>query len=218
MISEDGLAAQRETMVRQQLAARGIHDERVLAAMRAVPRHAFVPRREIPYAYEDRPLRIGKGQTISQPYMVALMTQLLELQGHEKVLEIGTGSGYQAAILGGMAAEVHTIERHVELAEGAELILASMGIKNVHVHIGDGSLGWPDAAYYDAIVATASAPKAPQAVLEQLATGGRLVLPVGDARRQLLQRWLRTADGLEFEDMIPVAFVPLIGEQGWDLH
>lgn len=218
MVSEERLAAEREAMVRHQLAGRDIYDERVLDAMRAVPRHAFVPRGEVSFAYEDRPLRIAKGQTISQPYMVALMTQLLELRGKEKVLEIGTGSGYQAAILASLAAEVHTIERHDELAEGARAALSSLEFDNVHVHVGDGSLGWTDAAPYDAIVATASAPKTPQALLDQLALGGRLVLPVGDARRQVLQLWQNGPAGLDHDNVVPVAFVPLIGEQGWDLR
>jgi protein-L-isoaspartate(D-aspartate) O-methyltransferase len=205
----------RERMVHRQLAARDIHDERVLAAARAVPRHRFVPRSEQRYAYEDRPLRIGRGQTISQPYIVALMTQLLELQGDERVLEIGTGSGYQAALLAHLTAEVHSIERHAPLAERAAGVLADLGMDNVQVHVGDGSLGWPDAAPYNAIIATASAPRAPQAMLDQLADGGRLVLPVGAGTRQSLQRWRRKGETFTHEDIVPVAFVPLIGEQGW---
>lgn len=207
--------ALREQMVSQQLAARDISDQRVLDAVRALPRHRFVPRSEQRHAYEDRPLRIGRGQTISQPYIVALMTQLLGLEGHERVLEIGTGSGYQAALLAHLAAEVHTIERHASLAERAAVVLDQLGLDNVHIHIGDGSLGWPEAAPYDAIIATAAAPRAPQALLDQLADGGRLVLPVGAGTRQSLQVWRRDGDTLTHEDIVPVAFVPLIGEQGW---
>ena len=143
------------------------------------------------------------------------MTQLLELEGHERVLEIGTGSGYQAALLAHLAAEVHTIERHASLAERAGQVLAELALDNVHIHIGDGSLGWPDAAPYDAIIATAAAPRAPQALLDQLADGGRLVLPVGAGTRQTLQRWRRDGDQFTHEDIFPVAFVPMIGEQGW---
>lgn len=213
--AEQRFAAQREDMVRRQLASRNIRDPRVLDAFRAVPRHRFVPRRERHFAYEDRPLRIGQGQTISQPYIVALMTQLLELSGDERVLEIGTGSGYQAALLAHLAAEVHTIERHSELAESAQAVLADLGLDNVHIHVGDGSLGWPEAAPYEAIVATAAAPSAPQPLLDQLADGGRLVLPVGDGRRQVLQRWRKEGERFEHDDVAPVAFVPLIGKAGW---
>jgi protein-L-isoaspartate(D-aspartate) O-methyltransferase len=215
MFRRPDFEALREQMVRRQLAARDIHDERVLAATRAVPRQRFVPRSGQRHAYEDRPLGIGRGQTISQPYIVALMTQLLELQGDERVLEIGTGSGYQAALLAQLAAEVYTIERHAPLAERATGVLAELGMNNVQVHVGDGSLGWPDAAPYNAIIATAAAPRAPQALLDQLADGGRLVLPVGAGTSQILQRWRRKGEIFTHEDIVPVAFVPLIGEQGW---
>lgn len=215
MDRRDDFDQQRETMVQRQLAARDIQDPRVLSAVRAVPRHRFVPPAEQRYAYEDRPLRIGSGQTISQPYIVALMTQLLELKGEERVLEIGTGSGYQAALLAHLAAEVHSVERHASLAEGAAAVLADLGLDNIYVHVGDGSLGWPAAAPYDAIIATASAPRAPQALLDQLADGGRLVLPVGAGMRQVLQRWRRAGAEVSHENVVPVAFVPLIGEQGW---
>lgn len=215
MDAEEDFAALRQAMVEEQLVGRGIHDGRLLDAMRAVPRHQFVPRQEQIYAYQDRPLPIGQGQTISQPYIVALMTELLLLKPEDRVLEIGTGSGYQAAILGQLAGEVHTIERHAELAKRAKRVLRGIDADHIHVHVGDGSLGWPEAAPYDAILATASAPSAPQPLLEQLAPGGKLVLPVGGARQQYLQRWTRTEGGFRYDDVTPVAFVPLIGEHGW---
>jgi protein-L-isoaspartate(D-aspartate) O-methyltransferase len=215
MGAESDFVALRQAMVDGQLADRGIRDPRVLNAMLTVPRHLFVPQTERIYAYQDRPLPIGQNQTISQPYIVALMTELLLLQEDDKVLEIGTGSGYQAAILGQLAGEVHTIERHADLAALAGSLLQEIGADNVQVYIGDGSLGWPQSAPYDAILATASAPSAPQPLLEQLAVGGRLVLPVGGARQQTLQRWVRNEGGFDHEDITPVAFVPLIGEHGW---
>jgi protein-L-isoaspartate(D-aspartate) O-methyltransferase len=215
MGAETDFVALRQAMIEGQLADRGIRDPRVLNAMLTVPRHLFVPQTERIYAYQDRPLPIGQNQTISQPYIVALMTELLLLQEGDKVLEIGTGSGYQATVLGQLAGEVHTIERHADLAALAESLLREIGADNVQVHIGDGSLGWPQSAPYDAILATASAPSAPQPLLEQLAVGGRLVLPVGGVRQQTLQRWVRNEDGFDHEDVTPVAFVPLIGEHGW---
>jgi protein-L-isoaspartate(D-aspartate) O-methyltransferase len=215
MGAETDFVALRQAMIEGQLADRGIRDPRVLNAMLTVPRHLFVPQTERIYAYQDRPLPIGQNQTISQPYIVALMTELLLLQEGDKVLEIGTGSGYQATVLGQLAGEVHTIERHADLAALAESLLREIGADNVQVHIGDGSLGWPQSAPYDAILATASAPSAPQPLLEQLAVGGRLVLPVGGVRQQTLQRWVRNEDGFDHEDVTPVAFVPLIGEYGW---
>src|SRR3990172_7954468 len=215
MGAETDFVALRQAMIEGQLADRGIRDQRVLNAMLTVPRHLFVPQTERIYAYQDRPLPIGQNQTISQPYIVALMTELLLLQEDDKVLEIGTGSGYQAAVLGQVAGEVITIEGHADLAALAESLLREIGADNVQVHIGDGSLGWPQSAPYDAILATASAPSAPQPLLEQLAVGGRLVLPVGGARQQTLQRWVRNEGGFDHEDITPVAFVPLIGEHGW---
>ena len=215
MGAETDFVALRQAMIEGQLADRGIRDQRVLNAMLTVPRHLFVPQTERIYAYQDRPLPIGQNQTISQPYIVALMTELLLLQADAKVLEIGTGSGYQAAVLGQLAGEVHTIERHADLAALAGSLLQEIGADKVQVHIGDGSLGWPRSAPYDAILATASAPSAPQPLLEQLAVGGRLVLPVGGVRQQTLQRWVRNEGGFDHEDITPVAFVPLIGEHGW---
>ncbi len=202
-------------MVREDLAGRGIVDQRVLEAMRAIPRHLFVPPRYRPQAYADSPLPIGNNQTISQPYIVALMTQLLRLQGGERVLEVGTGSGYQAAVLATLAGEVHTVERHSRLAEIARQRLGRLEYKNVHVHIGDGSRGWPPAAPYDGILVTAAAPRVPAILLEQLATGGRLVIPVGGSKGQTLERWTRFEDHYQDEAIAPVAFVPLLGEFGW---
>lgn len=206
---------ERIRMVDEQLRRRGIHEPRLLQAMLKVPRHRFVPPEHRHLAYVDGPLPIGAGQTISQPYIVALMTQLLLLEGEEKVLEVGTGSGYQAAILGELAREVHTIERHAELAERARSLLQELGYTNVQVHIGDGSLGLAEYAPYQAILVTAAAPKAPPALLEQLADGGRLVIPVGGQWGQMLERWTRRGAHYEQEEFVPVAFVPLRGEAGW---
>jgi protein-L-isoaspartate(D-aspartate) O-methyltransferase len=201
--------------VRTQLAERGIRDARVLDAMHAVPRHEFVPEGLRQDAYEDHPLPIGEGQTISQPYIVALMTSLAALQGDENVLEIGTGSGYQAAVLACLARTVHTIERHPALSMWAASTLADLGYKNVSVHQGDGSSGWPEAAPYQAILVTAAAPRPPQPLLDQLAEDGRLIIPVGERRTQDLQVWRREGGHFSWEAIIPVAFVPMRGELGW---
>lgn len=206
----------RERMVAEQVAGRGIQSPGVLAAMRDIPRHEFVPQEYRPRAYEDRPLPIGHYQTISQPYIVALMTQLLALTGEEKALEIGTGSGYQAAILGRLARQVHTIERIPDLARLAARVLSDLGFENVHVHTGDGSLGLPELAPFDRILVTAGAPAAPRCLLEQLIDGGRMVIPVGGRGEQRLEVWERTGAGFGSEIILPVAFVPLIGEQGWE--
>lgn len=213
--SQDAYAAERERMVRQQLANRGIRDPRVLDAMRQVPRHRFVPREELAYAYADGPLPIGSGQTISQPYIVALMTQMLALQGGETVLEVGTGSGYQAAVLAQLVRQVYTVERHASLAENARQVLQELGIGNVEVLLGDGSCGLAAHAPYQAILVTAAAPEVPRPLLDQLADGGRLVLPVGGRGSQLLVRWEREGEKFHEESGIPVAFVPLRGEYGW---
>ena len=215
-MTSEAYAAERERMVRQQLAGRGIRDPRLLDAMRQVPRHRFVPPDELAYAYADGPLPIGSGQTISQPYIVALMTQMLELQGGETVLEIGTGSGYQAAVLAQLARQVYTVERHAELAENARRVLSELGISNVEVLTADGSCGWELHAPYQAILVTAAAPEVPRPLLDQLAEGGRLVLPVGGRGTQILQRWERQGEAFECEEGIPVAFVPLRGEYGWE--
>ena len=202
-------------MVRIQIASRGVDDERVLAAMRAVPRHRFVPKHMLGAAYRDSPLPIGQGQTISQPYIVAFMTAELRLTGSEKVLEIGTGSGYQAAILGQLAAQVITVERLPALAEEAGALLAELGYDNVHVKVGDGSRGWPDQAPYDVVIVTAAAPEVPEPLQWQLADGGHLLAPVGPRWTQQLVRVRRTGDAFHTESLLGVAFVPLIGEHGW---
>lgn len=204
-----------QRMVREQLAGRDITDERVLDAFYAVPRHRFVPEEYRHMAYADGPLPIGYGQTISQPYIVALMTELLELLGDERVLEVGTGSGYQAAILAQLAGEVHTIERHAALAGRAEKTLAELGMRNVNVHIGDGSLGLATFAPYSGIIVAAAAPRAPQPLLEQLCDNGRLVIPVGSRSGQTLERWRREGEKYRRERITAVAFVPLRGEHGW---
>ena len=205
----------RRRMVQTQIADRGVGDKRVLAAMRTIPRHAFLSKELWAEAYQDKPLPIGYGQTISQPYMVGLMSSLLELQGTEKVLEIGTGSGYQAAVLGALAAEVHSVERIPELAAAAQQKLAALHFDNVTVHVGDGSLGWPEAAPYDGILVTAGAPAFPPDLPEQLRDGGRLVIPVGDHWRQILMVWIKKGEGFEKKEILPVVFVPLKGAQGW---
>ncbi|NPA26072.1 MAG: protein-L-isoaspartate(D-aspartate) O-methyltransferase [Chloroflexi bacterium] len=205
-----------ERMVQEQIVARGVRHPRVLAAMRAIPRHWFVRPEDQAWAYRDGPLPIGYGQTISQPYIIARMLELLDPKPHEKVLEVGTGSGYQAALLGLLADEVHTVERIPELAAQAAERLARLGLDNVHVHVADGTLGWPQAAPYDGILVAAAAPQVPQALLAQLADGGRLVIPVGHRHGQVIERWTRQGDTFLRETFDPVAFVPLIGQEGWD--
>ena len=207
----------RERMVKRQLEARGITDPLVLAAMRKVPRHLFVAEHLVGQAYDDRPLPIGSRQTISQPFVVALMTQALGLKGGERVLEIGSGSGYAAAVLAEIATEVYSIERIEDLATSAEKRLAELGYENVNVKCGDGTLGWPEAAPFDGIVVTAGGPRAPEALMEQLALGGHLVIPIEEKwGAQALTRITREGEDVyETEDLGGVAFVPLIGEQGW---
>jgi protein-L-isoaspartate(D-aspartate) O-methyltransferase len=194
------------------LRIQGIHDARVLAAMASVPRERFVNAETADWAYEDRALSIDCGQTISQPYIVALMTEALELTGSERVLEIGTGSGYQTAILSRLAAEVFTIERHPELAHKAQHALAKFGASNVRFHIGDGSIGWPDAAPFDRVIVTAAAQEFPATLWAQLAPNGILVAPVGDSERQLLQAWSKTPHGPEARPLCECRFVPLVSE------
>ncbi len=202
-------------MVADQIERRGLRNPRLLKAFRSVPRHEFVPEEFRYRAYDDGPLPIGLGQTISQPYIVALMTSLLDLSGDETVLEVGAGSGYQAAILAVMARQVFTIERLPELAERAKTTLARLGYHNATVLCADGSLGWPEAAPYQAILVTAAAATLPQPLADQLAKGGRLVLPVGDYYGQTLQLWTREPGGMVHENIIPVSFVPLRGKYGW---
>ncbi len=206
----------REAMVAAQLQARGIDDPRVLGAFREIPRSHFCPpQTPMSEVYGDFPLALGRGQTISQPYMVALMTSLLELRGEERVLEIGTGSGYQAAILGCLAARVDSVERIPELAETAQAALRGLCLDNVHVRVGDGTLGWPRNAPYEAVLITAAAPEPPASLLGQLADGGRMVLPVGSRASQRLLRLRRRRGRIEREWHDLCVFVPLIGEQGW---
>ena len=213
----DEFESERKRMVAEQIRGRGLHDPRLLAAFESVPRHLFVPEKYHHLAYADGPLPIGHGQTISQPYIVALMTHLLELTGDERVLEVGTGSGYQAAILSRLAGEVHTVEIVPELAKQAEKVLCETGCANVHVHLADGSLGWPDAAPYDAILVAAAAPSAPQPLLDQLADGGRMVIPVGGQGYQELEVWRREGEKFKSRRVVAVAFVPLRGEYGWKM-
>jgi protein-L-isoaspartate(D-aspartate) O-methyltransferase len=201
----------RETMIEEQLVPRGIHDKRVLDAMRRLPRHLFVPETLRARAYEDRALPIGWQQTISQPYMVAWMVSALALRGDERVLEVGTGSGYAAALLGRLAREVHTVEIIPALAREAEKRLASLGLENVHVHDSDGSLGWPAAAPYDAIIAAAASPGIPPILVEQLRIGGRLVLPLRENGQDVLVIGERRREGLVHRTLGACAFVPLTG-------
>jgi len=207
----DPFATVRFRMVQQQIQRRGVIDPRVLEAMRRVPRHRFVPEEMAPYAYEDEPLPIGHGQTISQPYIVAYMTEALRLTGGERVLEIGTGSGYQAAILAELAADVYTIEIVKPLAEEAKSILEKLNYKNIHFLCGDGYGGWPSAAPFDAIMVTAAPADVPMPLFDQLREGGRLVLPVGELWQELVL--ITKKDGkMDRRSLIPVRFVPMTGE------
>jgi protein-L-isoaspartate(D-aspartate) O-methyltransferase len=208
-------AERREHMVLHQLAERGIQDIRVLEAMGEVPRERFVAGDVRHLAYEDCALPIAEGQTISQPYMVAAMCEALQLRGPETVLEIGTGSGYAAAVLSRLARRVVSIERHPALAERAAALLRDLGYTNVEVHLGDGSRGWSAAAPYDAITVAAGAPTVPDALTAQLRDGGRLLIPVGEPRQQVLLRLTRNGHRLFKEELMPCVFVPLIGAQGW---
>ena len=205
----------RARMVDEQLVGRGIRDPRVLMAFREIPRHLFVPESTRDWAYKDGPLPIGHGQTISQPYIVALMTEVLELKGTEKVLEIGTGSGYQAAILSRLVSQVITIERIAELADIARVVLNRLSIGNVTVCHGNGTLGHPEGSPFDGIIVTAGAPDVPEPLIEQLSDGGRLVLPVGDRLIQTLVKITKSADTIRRESLGGCAFVPLIGSAAW---
>ena len=215
--TELSFARQRQRMVESQIEARGIRNARVLTAMETVPREEFVPEDLRGEAYEDGPLPIGQGQTISQPLTVAFMAQALQLLGGEKVLEIGTGSGYGAAVLSRLAKEVHTVERLPELAAAAKERLARLGFANVQVHVGDGSLGWPEQAPYQAICVTAAPATLPKTLQAQLADGGRLVIPVGDSRRgQQMMRYTLLGGELLVENLGEFSFVPLIEDHGLD--
>jgi protein-L-isoaspartate(D-aspartate) O-methyltransferase len=215
---EPSMEQQREEMVERQIAGRGIHDPRVLAAMRQVPREAFVARDQARFAYDDGPLPLLAGQTISQPYVVALMIQQLSIGAEDRVLEIGTGSGYAAAIISRMAADVYTVERIESLVDLSRQNLKALGYDNVLVHLGDGTLGWPEHAPYDAIIVAAGGPEVPQSLKEQLAIGGRLIIPVGSEQRaqRLIKVTRETAEQYTQETLSHVRFVPLIGKQGWE--
>jgi protein-L-isoaspartate(D-aspartate) O-methyltransferase len=215
MMTDDEFALARMRMVEEQIIARGIRDPRVLAVMGCVPRHCFIPPDDLAWAYSDGPLPIGHGQTISQPYIVALMTELLEVEPSDRVLEVGSGSGYQAAVLGELAAVIHTVEVIPELARQAEKNLAGLGYIHIHVHTGDGSPGWPEAAPYDRILVAAAAPETPQALLDQLTEGGQMVIPVGNRSVQQLEVWRRTGEEFSHQKSVEVCFVPLRGRFGW---
>lgn len=208
-------SALREAMVRTQLIPRGIKDTRVLEVMSRVPRHIFVDSSIQNSAYDDMALPTADGQTISQPYMVAVMTELLELRGSEKILEIGTGSGYQAAILAELSREVYTVERFPDLADKAGERLAMLSYKNIFIKTGDGTLGWPEEAPFDRIIVTAGSPAVPEPLIEQLRSGGILIVPVGDRYSQRLLKIKQTGEGPIKEFHTPCVFVPLVGKFGW---
>jgi len=214
-MTEDEYAAARNYMVDTQIKARGITDPRVLMAMRRVPRHKFIPQHLCDQAYNDYPLPIGEDQTISQPYIVALMTEILEPRETDRVLELGTGSGYQAAVLAELVAAVYSIDRMANLSDRAQQVLTDLGYTNIHLKVGDGTLGWPEEAPFDAILVTAGAPQVPRPLLEQLALNGRLVIPVGDQYSQTLTLARHTKDGVKFEYHGGCRFVRLIGKYGW---
>jgi protein-L-isoaspartate(D-aspartate) O-methyltransferase len=205
----------RERMVETQIKARGLKDERVLKAMLKVPRHLFVDEALRDQSYGDFPLPIGEGQTISQPYIVALMTEALELKGNERVLEIGTGSGYQTAILAELALWVYTIERFPTLLERAKKVLKELGYKNISFKLDDGTLGWKEAAPFDAIIVTAASPDIPPPLVEQLAEGGRMVIPIGDEFSQTLIKGVKRGGKLHTKALEPVRFVKLVGAYGF---
>jgi protein-L-isoaspartate(D-aspartate) O-methyltransferase len=205
----------RKLMVEEQLIPRGIKDKAVLDAMLKVPRHVFVPWRLKHAAYDDRPLPIGEEQTISQPYMVAVMTELLELNSNSKVLEIGTGSGYQTAVIAEIAKEVYTVERIEKLSDKAKDILIKLGYKNIHFKVGDGTLGWEEFAPYNGILVTAAAPYVPETFKEQLSDNGKIVIPVGEKFTQKLLVVRKKGSTFFTEEKFFCAFVPLIGKEGW---
>ncbi|MEO0136425.1 MAG: protein-L-isoaspartate(D-aspartate) O-methyltransferase [candidate division WOR-3 bacterium] len=203
-------------MVKEQIIGRGVKDERVIDAMLRVPRHLFVDKTYYHQAYNDYPLPIGEGQTISQPYMVAVMTELLELKGSESVLEVGTGSGYQTAILALLCARVFTIERIPELSFRARKVLNDLGFNNINFLIGDGSVGWPDYAPYDGIIVTAGAPDVPKSLIDQLADKGRLVIPIGGEYFQTLNVIKKHKGVITRKELFECTFVPLVGKEGWE--
>ncbi len=207
----------RAAMVDQQIRGRGVRDRLVLDAIRQVPREAFLPKSMRKHAYEDSPLPIAACQTISQPYIVAFMIEALELQGGERVLEIGTGSGYAAAVLGQIAGDVYSVERISELADQARAVLSSLDYRNIHVHCSDGTLGWIEHAPYDAIIVTAGGPSVPESLKSQLKLGGRMVIPVGteQSKQKLVRITRESSSRFRIENLADVRFVPLIGHEGW---
>ncbi|MFO7784575.1 MAG: protein-L-isoaspartate(D-aspartate) O-methyltransferase [Desulfatiglandales bacterium] len=215
MTKDNDDRSERERMVRNQLVPRGIRDQGVLRAMRKVPRHRFVGEDLLGDAYDDHPMPIGHRQTISQPYIVALMTQALELTGREKTLEIGTGSGYQTAVLAELSSEVYTVERIPELLRSAETALAGLGYTNIHFKAFDGTMGWDEHKPYDAVLVTAGAPGVPGPLRQQLADGGRMVIPIGDRQSQELVKITKNGDRFEESSLGGCRFVDLIGLHGW---
>jgi protein-L-isoaspartate(D-aspartate) O-methyltransferase len=216
MFPPDEFAEERRRMVDEQIAAHGGREERVLEAMRAVPRHRFCRAADRSAAYEDRPLPAECGQSISQPYIVAFMTERLAPRPGARILEVGTGTGYQAAVLSLLAGRVYSVEREPALAEAAGARLCALGITNVEIRVGDGTEGWAEHAPYDGIIVTAGAPAAPPPLFEQLADGGRLLAPVGGRSTQTLELWTRAGDDFSRTSLIPVVFVPLVGKHGWE--
>ncbi len=214
-MSADLYALRRRRMVQEQLASRDIYDERVLAAMREVPRHCFVGEELLVKAYGDYPLPIGAGQTISQPYIVAVMTQALQLKGDEIVLEVGTGSGYQTAVLSRLCHQVYSVERINALLVRARQTFSSLHYYNIRSHLSDGTLGWSQSGPYDAIIVTAGGPEIPQPLVDQLKDGGRMVIPVGSQQEQELKLVEKREEGLVVTSLSPVKFVDLVGEHGW---
>jgi protein-L-isoaspartate(D-aspartate) O-methyltransferase len=215
MMEEEYFEQFRKKMVEHQIAARGVSGRRVLEAMHRVPRHLFIPESIRDRAYDDSPLPIGDGQTISQPYMVAWMTELLEVEEDDTILEIGTGSGYQAAILCELGKEIFSIEKYSSLAQRAEERLRSLGYDNITIRVGDGTLGWPEEAPFDGIIVTAGAPSIPEPLVEQLADGGRLVIPVGPSGMQMLTLVQREGREYRTREEGTCVFVPLVGKFGW---
>jgi protein-L-isoaspartate(D-aspartate) O-methyltransferase len=209
---DDETQKSRYRMVENQIQARGVSNQRVLAAMREVPRHKFVPKTQVRYAYDDTPLPIGYGQTISQPYIVAYMTEMLELKENERVLEIGTGSGYQAAVLSELVKEVYSIEIIEPLCAKADSVLSALNYANVHVRCSDGYAGWPEKAPFDAVIITAAPVEIPQPLLDQLGPGGRLIAPVGKFFQQLVLLTKREKGEYDRKELIPVRFVPMTGQ------
>lgn len=216
-MKEKDFSTDRNRMVEDQIISRGIKNKKLIEAMREVPRHEFVPDNWKDYSYSDGPLPIGQGQTISQPYIVAIMTELLEVNEGDRILEIGTGSGYQAAILSKMGCEVYTVEIVEELTEKAKKVIEKLGYENIHFMVGDGYEGWKENSPYDGIIVTASPPEIPQPLLDQLKTRGKLVLPVGHDHQEL-ELITKTESGSDIKDIIPVAFVPMTGKAQKTTH